>query len=107
MTIDNKAIYDANWQSWVDMKVYGPASRWLRALIKIQLDGISQQDQIKSVLDVGCGEGTITNCLAEWLPGAKVVGVDFSETGIRCAASSYQRQNLLFRHDLSSDELGK
>lgn len=107
MNIDNKAIYDANWQSWLDMKVHGPASRWLRSLIKIQLDRIAHPQQIKSVLDVGCGEGTITDSLAKWLPQAEVVGVDFSETGIRCAESRYQRPNLQFRHDVSSDELVK
>jgi len=107
MTIDNKAIYDANWQAWLDMKVHGPASRWLRALIKMQLDGLADRDRIHSVLDVGCGEGTITDYLAAWLPQAKVVGVDFSETGIRCAESRYQRPNLEFRHDISSDELEK
>ena len=105
MSIDNKAIYDANWQSWLDMKVHGPASRWLRSLIQLQIDRIQEQEQIQSTLDVGCGEGTITACLAQWLPHAKTLGVDFSETGIRCAESRYQRDNLRFLHDVSSDAL--
>jgi 2-polyprenyl-3-methyl-5-hydroxy-6-metoxy-1,4-benzoquinol methylase len=87
--IDNRQIYDANWQSWLDMKVHGPASRWLRSLIRSQINAIPHPERIRSILDVGCGEGTITYSLAKWLPGAKTVGVDFSETGIRCAESRY------------------
>jgi SAM-dependent methyltransferase len=105
MKPDNRAIHDANWQSWLDMKVHGPASRWLRSLIRSQIERIPFPETIQSVLDVGCGEGTITNAMAGWLPHAQVVGIDFSKTGIQCAESRYQRSNLHFIHDETSQQL--
>ena len=65
--IDNRKIYDEKWSSWLDMKRYGPASRWLRALIGNLLARIDVTP-IKTVLDVGSGEGTTTAYLAENLP---------------------------------------
>jgi hypothetical protein len=41
------------------------------------------------------------------MPQAQVTGVDFSETGIRCAADRYTEKNLRFLHDLASNELNK
>lgn len=105
--ISNLEIFDRQWPAWVDMKVHGPASRWLRSLIRFQLGSIPNPECIRSILDVGCGEGTITRCLAEWLPETQVVGIDFSEAGILCAQSRYKRNNLRFIHDESSQELGR
>lgn len=99
MDLDNQSIYDAHWQSWLDMKVHGPASRWLRFLIRSQLGAARNSAPIKSILDVGCGEGTMTHFLAELLSDADVLGVDFSKTGIQCAQSRYLRANLSFQHD--------
>ena len=84
-TIDNKKIYDDTWADWVDMKIYGSASRWLRFLILKQTKQLKSDTGIKKVLDVGSGEGTITNMLAEEFPNAEVLGVDFSVNGIECA----------------------
>jgi SAM-dependent methyltransferase len=105
--INNKKIYDDTWSDWVDMKVYGPASRWLRFLISKQLETIKSDkvQKIESVLDVGSGEGTITNMLAEKLPESKVVGIDFSIKGINCSKSAYKQNNLKFLHDEDSSEL--
>ena len=47
--IDNKKLYNENWMDWADMKVYGPASRWLRVLIKDILKNADKK-KIKSVL---------------------------------------------------------
>jgi SAM-dependent methyltransferase len=97
---DNKKIYDETWRDWVDMKIYGPASRWLRSLIKRHLATLrSRHASIETVLDVGCGEGTITHLLAQQLPEAQILGIDFSESGIDCADQAYKRSNLEFRHD--------
>jgi SAM-dependent methyltransferase len=101
---DNKKIYDDTWTDWVDMKIYGPASRWLRSLIKDHLDSIDTK-VIKSVLDVGSGEGTITYHIAKRLSGSKVVGIDFSKTGIECSNEAYKLPNLSFVHDEDSIHL--
>lgn len=103
---DNKKIYDETWEDWVDMKIYGPASRWLRSLIHRNLKTIPNGD-IKSLLDVGSGEGTITWYLAKWLPEAKVSGIDFSKTGIECSKLAYKLPNLEFFHDEESIKLNE
>jgi 2-polyprenyl-3-methyl-5-hydroxy-6-metoxy-1,4-benzoquinol methylase len=105
--IDNRRIYDANWSAWSEMKIHGPASRWLRALIRAHIVQFPDPENIRAVLDVGCGEGTITNALAEWLPHAQVTGIDFSEAGIQCAESRYRRANLRFVHDEESKALSE
>ncbi|MEA2715124.1 MAG: hypothetical protein QOG91_152 [Candidatus Parcubacteria bacterium] len=104
---DNRQIYDETWADWVDMKKYGPASRWLRSLIDRHLSTLKSdlRQPIVSVLDVGCGEGTITDLIADELPKARVTGIDFSETGIRCAKRAYARDNLEFIKDETSAHL--
>ena len=108
---DNKKIYDEMWADWVDMKKYGPASRWLRHLIKRQITRISDNEivagPIKTVLDVGSGEGTITNMIAELIPDAKIKGIDFSMDGVRCSKANYSRDNLEFIHDEDSVNMKK
>jgi SAM-dependent methyltransferase len=71
----------------------------LRALIHDQIRALEHPEEIKSVLDVGCGEGTITWQLAEWLPQARILGIDFSAAGIACGRARYALPNLAFEHD--------
>jgi hypothetical protein len=79
---DNCPIYEVRWTDWMDMKVYGPSSRWLRALLGDHLRKIPGIAQPVHVLDVGCGEGTTTAFLAGKFKSAEVVGIDRSEMGI-------------------------
>lgn len=96
-TPDNQVIYDESWGSWLDMKRYGPASRWLRSLIE---DACHEIDRLpRDIHDVGCGEGTNTLMLAQRFPDARVRGSDFSETGITVAGRHPSRANLSFAHD--------
>ena len=48
------------------------------------------------VLDLGCGDGTLTNRIAECLPRGDVLGVDASQ-GMIEAARPRERSNLRFR----------
>lgn len=102
---DNKAIYDEHWDDWFDQKVYGPASRWLRWLIRLNLKQLPSE-AIHRVLDVGCGQGTTTAMIAGLLLDADVLGIDFSETGIAAARRAYAARNLDFEVDPLSDRLG-
>jgi SAM-dependent methyltransferase len=102
---DNKKIYDELWPQWHDMKVLGPASRWLRYLISDALNRSVPRNEIRSIVDVGCGEGTTTHMLAEKFPNAKVLGVDFSVSGIDIANTYYQAPNLVFMHDDRNESL--
>jgi SAM-dependent methyltransferase len=105
MNVDNKAIYDANWDRWSDQKVYGPASRWLRWLV-VQNLGYIDCSAIKRVIDVGCGQGEMTAMLAGLLPTAQVLGIDFSQTGIVIAQRKFALPNLIFEVDIDSSRLG-
>ena len=105
MTVDNRAIYDENWDQWLDMKRIGPASRWLRSLIRKHVNAIKERGPISSILDVGCGEGTITWELAKYFPEAETMGIDFSIAGITCARASYTCPRLCFVHDIASQAL--
>lgn len=50
-----------------------------------------------SVLDLGCGYGTVANAIAEKV-NAKVFGIDFNKTSIDFASRNYQNPNLQFLH---------
>jgi trans-aconitate 2-methyltransferase len=58
--------------------------QWLaaRALVALDLEGV------RSLLDVGCGDGRITAAIAERIPDAKVVGIDPSPGMISVAPVS-------------------
>ncbi|HEV2842417.1 MAG TPA: class I SAM-dependent methyltransferase [Chthoniobacterales bacterium] len=105
VTVDNRAIYDENWSRWLDMKRLGPASRWLRSLIHDQVCAIKKRGNIASILDVGCGEGTITWDLAKYFRDAQTTGIDFSSAGIDCARASYSLPRLRYLHDVTSQAL--
>jgi trans-aconitate 2-methyltransferase len=50
----------------------------------------------ESLLDIGCGDGRITDEIARRLPSGSVVGIDSSEAMIRLASKSFVRENLSF-----------
>jgi len=104
----NRAIYDSTWPEWLDMKLLGPASRWLRDMIGDHLATIAATGASPaSVLDVGSGEGTNTWMIAGRLPDARVVGIDLSITGVECARERWKLANLAFEHDPDSRRLGE
>ncbi len=102
--LSSKDLYDDNWQDWADMKIYGPASRWLRYLINKILQS-ADTASINTWLDVGCGEGTNTAHLADKIPGCHFMGIDFSSTAIEIAQQVNARGNIQFREDLESSAL--
>lgn len=103
--IDNRALYDANWNDWADTKTHGPANRYLLFLIRRALQHTNAA-YIANVLDVGCGIGDHTYMLARTFPDANVTGIDFSTTGIHYAQSTWKAPNLEFyHHDVTSGQL--
>ena len=103
---DNKTIYDANWTRWSDQKVYGPASRWLRWLVNRNLDTLDRS-AINTVIDVGCGQGSMASMIAMILPAATVLGIDLSTSGIEAAKKLYRLRNLAFAVDTDSSRLDR
>ncbi len=75
--------YEAAWSGeWDDMRRYGPTARHMRRIITALA---SQHSDIASVLDVGCGEGSLLRDLGHLIPRAKLAGAELVETGIELA----------------------
>lgn len=78
----SRAAYDEGWQSkWDDMKKYGPFSRHLRRIIK----QIIRPLEFESVLDVGCGQGSLLQELQVEFPRIKPYGIDLSASAVELA----------------------
>ena len=74
--------YDQGWQSqWDDMKKYGPFSRHTRRLLK----NLIRPLKIRSILDVGCGQGSLLTELKMEFPYIEPNGVDISKSAIELA----------------------
>jgi len=78
--------YDSAWDRWEDMKKYGPASRHTRRLIIKYIKDLN----FKSVLDVGCGEGSLLQSLGLTGKDLEIHGVDKSENAIKLAKSKIE-----------------
>jgi SAM-dependent methyltransferase len=73
--------YNSGWNRWEDMKKYGPSSRHTRRLIAKYIKDLN----FKSVLDVGCGEGSLLQSLSLAEKGYELNGIDLSENAIKLA----------------------
>jgi SAM-dependent methyltransferase len=73
--------YDEGWEQWDDMKRYGPMSRHTRRLIWAVIGKL----HFRSVLDVGCGQGSPLEEIARRRPGVELAGVDFSPRAVELA----------------------
>lgn len=81
-TVFDSNYYDAGWdKQWDDMKKYGPMSRHIRRYIKKLIRPID----FKSVLDVGCGQGSLLQELMRDYPGSEPHGVDLSPSAVEFA----------------------
>jgi ubiquinone/menaquinone biosynthesis C-methylase UbiE len=59
-----------------------PVSRLLVQRFRARIDALILSTLPRSVLDVGCGEGVVTDELAALLPGARVTGVDVPDPAL-------------------------
>jgi len=73
--------YDHAWEMWDDMKTYGPASRHVRRIIINWIKDL----ELSTVLDAGCGAGTLISALMAKFPDAKYTGTDISRAGVEKA----------------------
>lgn len=73
--------YDEGWRRWDDMKRYGPMSRHTRRLLWKMIAPLA----FRSVLDVGCGQGSPLEEIARRRPGVELAGVDISKTAVELA----------------------
>src|SRR5262245_16866200 len=78
----SKAAYDHGWQNkWDDMKKYGPFSRHIRRILK----NLIRPLEIKTILDVGCGQGSLLIDLKLEFPHLRPFGIDISEAAVQLA----------------------
>ena len=76
------ADYNEGWEfKWDDMKKYGPFSRHLRRIMKNMIRPL----KFESVLDVGCGQGSLLQELQSEFPNIKPYGIDVSSAAIELA----------------------
>ena len=65
--------YNTIWSGgWNDMRLYGPMSRHTRRLMRL----LTKDMKPHSILDVGCGEGSLLKTLVEMHPNAKAAGIE-------------------------------
>ena len=72
--------YDDLWAAgWDDTRLYGPMARHSRRIVKVLCADLSPC----SILDVGCGEGSMLKTLMSIHTGAKCTGVEISDKAIK------------------------
>jgi len=76
------SLYDRGWETkWDDMKMYGPFSQHLRRMLVSVLSSVT----FDTLLDVGCGQGSLLAELHVKYPQAELFGLDFSSPAIELA----------------------
>lgn len=88
------------WNDWTATLYDSVVAQGMRPIYQSLVDTLIRRYDIapSAVLDVGCGSGHATYCLAKQLPRAHVLGVDLSAQAIRLASKEYKRvANLQFR----------
>lgn len=84
MSVDTVASfdYDTAWDSkWDDMKKYGPMSRHVRRIIM----KLARDLRFSSVMDVGCGQGSLLMELMKEFPHIEPHGTDISSAAVELA----------------------
>jgi 2-polyprenyl-3-methyl-5-hydroxy-6-metoxy-1,4-benzoquinol methylase len=74
-----------------------PVVRRLMGRFERTLDELFAQAAPGSVLDVGCGEGVLTERWAQRLGSGRVVGLDLDDPKLRAQWATRHRENLEFR----------
>src|SRR5437870_4821681 len=82
----DEAAYEALWsQKWGCLQKYGPTSRHQRRIIARLLDPIA----FESVLDVGCGEGSLLAFLGGRYRCRQIAGLDLAGPAIEQARRNF------------------
>lgn len=77
--------YNAVWSGeWDDMRLYGPMARHSRRLMGRMTDDLAPT----SILDIGCGEGSLLKTLSEAHPAAGLMGAELSHTALKLARTT-------------------
>lgn len=95
--MDNYKIYNNRYKSHNDSYSYSYSVgiKWAFSLIKDIIKYCDKKD-IENILDIGCGEGSKSFILANYFSNAKVLGIDFTDEGIKKANNNYSEVNNLY-----------
>jgi 2-polyprenyl-3-methyl-5-hydroxy-6-metoxy-1,4-benzoquinol methylase len=74
-----------------------PVVRRLMAGFESTLDALWGKAAPGSILDVGCGEGVLTEQWADKLGGGRIVGIDLDDPKLKAEWDKRQRANLEYR----------
>lgn len=77
----DQEYYDLSWDKWDDMKSLGPSSRHVRRLTLKMIRGL----KFRSLLDAGCGVGTLLADMHLHFPEVELSGVEYSSKGVSIA----------------------
>lgn len=78
MNKEAEKFYDDKWKTRGDLKTFGPSSRHTRELILRYADKI----EFKSVIDIGCGDGTLLYEMTQRYNLERICGIDLSQEAI-------------------------
>lgn len=90
VAMSDQAFYDDVWYAWRDMQRYAPAPRYLRRMVMRELSRL----EFGSVLDVGCGEGTLLRMIGDAYPNVRLAGSELSETALQYCREQLPRATL-------------
>jgi 2-polyprenyl-3-methyl-5-hydroxy-6-metoxy-1,4-benzoquinol methylase len=74
-----------------------PVVRRLMSTFEANLHMLWQKAAPTSILDVGCGEGVLTEQWADKLNGGRIVGIDLDDPKLKAEWEKRQRANLEYR----------
>lgn len=81
----NRFDYEGIWKGvWGDMQKYGPVHRHHRRIFSRMFEKIPEKE-IRTIADIGCGEGSNLAFLKTQFPNAKLYGFDVSQTALDSA----------------------
>ena len=93
----NLDIYENFWGSKTEFINTSPDNKRVIDLIN-EISSYINSDSISNILDVGCGEGSKTRQLKSLFPNANIIGIDFTEAGIKYANENYKDiKNIIFK----------
>jgi 2-polyprenyl-3-methyl-5-hydroxy-6-metoxy-1,4-benzoquinol methylase len=74
-----------------------PVMRRMMDGFERDLDELFRKAAPRSILDVGCGEGVLTEQWADRLDGGRIVGIDLDDDKLRAEWETRRRPNLEYR----------
>lgn len=88
---DPRGFYEDIWPMWRDMERYAPAPNYLRRMVMKELSRL----QFDSVLDVGCGEGSLLMMIHEKYPRVRLAGTELSRTALQYCREQFPDAELM------------